>query len=220
MKPFALFIKLSGAISLSVCTLAAQAAGIEGGYTVKGVDVTGAQYAGKLTVTASGPVFRLLYKDTKTVRGMGIQRGNNLFAAWGPSDKCMVSALEMESGGGMSGPWGDLVKSRLGSEKWKRQSGAADGLLGSYAVDGVDQEGNAYPGVATVEARGNLFKVTFKSGGETFRGVGVRHGNYFAISYGGDKCGVTAYSIRPDNSMVGVYAEYGANKMGTEEITR
>lgn len=216
MKPSKLFLALGCALTLS----SAHAGGIEGKYTVKGVDVDGAKYTGKLNVTASGPVFRLVYKDTKTIRGMGIQRGNNLFAAWGPSDKCMVSALEVDSGGNMSGPWGDLVKSQLGSEKWQRQSGSPGSLLGSYAVEGLDQEGNAYPGVATVEARGSLFKVIFKSGGETFRGVGVRHANYFAISYGGDKCGVTAYSIRPDNSMTGVYAEYGAKNMGTEEVVR
>jgi hypothetical protein len=93
-------------------------------------------------------------------------------------------------------------------------------VLGTYAIDGVDQEGNAYPAVGTIEARGNLFKITVKSAGETFLGVGVRHANYLAISYGGNKCGVTAYSIRPDNSMTGVYAEYGANKVGTEELLR
>jgi hypothetical protein len=217
MKPIRLFA-LSTALLLPLAS--AQAAGIEGAYNVNGVDVQGSKYVGKLTVTASGPVFRLVYKDEKTQRGMGIQRGNNLFAAWGPSDKCMVSALEVKADGNMDGPWGDLVKAKLGTEKWQRQSGAPNNVLGTYAVDGVDQEGNAYPAVATITARGNLFQVSMKSGGETFLGIGVRHANYLAISYGGNKCGVTAYNIKPDNSMSGVYAEYGANKVGTEEITR
>ncbi len=217
MKPIR---HLAVAVMLCLPFAATQAAGIEGNYTVKGVDVQGENYVGKMTITAAGPVFRLLYKDTKTYRGMGIQRGNNLFAAWGPSDKCMVSALEVKPDGNMDGPWGDLVNPKLGTEKWQRQSGAPNTVLGTYAIDGVDQEGNAYPAVGTIIARGNLFKVTVKSGGETFLGVGVRHGNYLSISYGGNKCGVTAYSIRPDNSMTGVYAEYGANKVGTEELTR
>ncbi len=214
IRQFALSIALTLPIGL------AYAAGIEGTYAVSGVDVQGDKYVGKLTVTANGPVFRLVYKDDKTQRGMGIQRGNNLFAAWGPSDKCMVSALEVKADGNMDGPWGDLVKTRLGTEKWQRQSGAPNTVLGTYAVDGVDQEGNPYPGVATITARGNLFHVNYKSGGDTYLGVGVRHGNYLAISYGGKKCGVTAYHIKPDDSMSGVYAEYGANKVGTEEMTR
>lgn len=213
-------IHLLGMLAAGMTSVLAQANGLNGNYSVKGVSPDGESYVGKLTVQAKGPVFRLTYKDGKTVRGMGIQRGNNLFAAWGPSDKCSVSALQVKPDDSMEGPWGDLASPRLGSESWRRQSGAPGSLNGTYVTDGVDLDGGAYKGIATVEARGELFKVTYKSGGETWKGVGVKHENYLAISYGGDKCGVTAYSIRPDNSMQGVYAEYGQAKSGKEEMVK
>lgn len=196
------------------------AAGIEGDYSVKGQDPAGKTYSGKLTIKADGPVFRLTYKDGNTLRGMGIQRGDNLFAAWGPSNKCTVSALEIKADGNLEGPWGDLSNSKLGTETLKRQSGADNNVPGTFSSSGVDPDGHSYAGVTTIEARGAIYKVTFKSEGEKYDGVGVKHGNYLAVSYGGEKCGVTAYSIKGDNTMNGVYAEYGQAKAGREEMVK
>lgn len=215
---FTTFVIASATLSLS--SGMAQAAGIEGDYTLKGKSANGSSYAGKLRVSAAGPVYRLSYQDNRTLRGMGVQRGNNLFAAWGPNDACTVSALEIRSDGSLEGPWGDLSHNKLGTETLKRQSGAPSDVAGTYASSGLDPDGNAYQGITTIEARGAIYKVVFKGGGENYEGVAVKHAGYLAVSYGGEKCGVTAYGIRPDNTMSGIYAEYGTSGTGTEEMVK
>ncbi len=191
-----------------------------GKYRVKGRDSSGSAYEGRLTVTADSAIYRLTYRDGKTQRGAGILRDNTLFAAWGPSDKCSISALTVNPDGSMEGPWADNGHNKLGNETFKRQSGAKGGLIGSYSSNGIDPEGNEYSGIATIEARGSLFKVTYKSGGETFIGVAARQGNYLAISYGGSKCGLTVYTVKGDNTMSGIFAEFGSSAAGTEEAVK
>jgi hypothetical protein len=197
----------------------AHAADPAGKYKVKGKDASGAAYEGKLAIVADAAIYRLTYKDGKTQRGAGILRDDNLFAAWGPSDKCSISALEVKADGSMEGPWADVGHNKLGSETFKRQSGPKGEVAGSYSSSGIDPEGNSYSGMATIEKRGALYKVTYKSGGETFLGVGATFGKYLAISYGGPKCGLTAYSQK-GNNLSGVFAQYNDTSAGTEEAIK
>jgi hypothetical protein len=180
----------------------------------------GSSYSGQVTIKQDGPVFRLSFEDGRTVRGMGIQRADYLFTAWGPSNKCTVSALEIKPDGSLEGPWGDLSRSKLGTETMKRQSGDQSSMVGTFASSGLDPDGFSYAGVTTIEARGTIFKVTHNSEGETDVGVGIKAGNYFAVSYGGERCGVTAYQIRGDGTMSGVYAEYGQARAGSSELVK
>lgn len=215
--------QIKSLVVAAICCLPlslALAADPVGKYKVKGKDASGSTYEGKLTITADSAIYRLTYRDGKTQRGAGILRDDNLFAAWGPSDKCSISALSINPNGGMEGPWADNGHNKLGSETFKRQSGPKGSVIGSYSTTGVDQAGNEYSGMATIEARGSLYKVTYKSGGETWLGVAVRHGDYLAISYGGNKCGLTAYTVKGNNTMSGVFADYGSSAAGTEEAVK
>ncbi|WP_338846565.1 hypothetical protein V8J88_22815 [Massilia sp. W12] len=207
---------LPGLLALAATPISAT--GIEGQYRLKGVDPDGKNYQARITIARQGQAWRLVYNDGKPVSGVGIVRGPHLFAAWGPGETCILSALEVLPSGELSGAWGYMDSTNFGQENWKRTAGP--GLPGNYSAMGRAPDGLSYTGQGSIEARGNLFKTFFRdNSNDTFDGVGLRHGNFLAIAWGGEKCSVSAYNLRPDGGMSGVFAEYGHQTFGREEIT-
>lgn len=212
------FIAQLGVIGLLMAALQAQAQNLPGTYQVEGRDFDGKAYTGQLRIAAAGPVFRLTYSDNRTMRGMGIQRGNQLFTAWGPNDKCTVSALEIKPDGSMEGPWADLGHAAIGTEALRKQAGAPGAVDGTYASSGRTPEGQSYDGVTTVEARGQVFRVTFKDSDGTQTGVAIRQGQSLGVAYGGNRCGVSVYTIGSDGVLSGPYADPRDQRLGLETI--
>src|SRR5688572_4361330 len=208
-------------VALALAGAAAVAtAQVPGDYVVDGRDFDGKAYTGKLKIAAAGSVFRLTYSEGGTLRGMGIQRGNQLFTAWGPNSKCTVSALEIKADGSLEGPWGDLERSALGSESLHKQAGAPGQVDGTYTSKGRTPDGESYDGVTTIEARGQVFKVNFKDNDGNQPGVAIRQGQSLAVAYGGSRCGVSVYTINADGSLAGPYADPRDSRLGTETIRR
>ena len=207
-------------LALWAACASAQAQNLPGDYMVEGRDFNGKAYTGKLKIAAAGPVFRLTYSEGGTLRGMGIQRGNQLFTAWGPNNKCTVSALEVKSDGNLEGPWADLGHTVLGTEALKKQAGAPGNVEGTYASSGRTPQGESYDGITTIAARGQVFRVAFKDNDGTQNGVGIRQGGALAVAYGGSKCGVSVYTINADGSLNGPYADPSDNRLGVETIRK
>ena len=212
------FFAQLGAIGLLTAALQAQAQNLPGTYQVEGRDFDGKAYTGQLRIAAAGPVFRLTYSDNRTMRGMGIQRGNQLFTAWGPNDKCTVSALEIKADGSMEGPWADLGHAALGTEALRKQAGAPGQVDGTYASVGRTPDGQAYDGITTLETRGQVFRVTYKDSDGTQTGVAVRQGQSLGVAYGGNRCGVSVYTIGSDGVLSGPYADPRDQRLGLETI--
>jgi hypothetical protein len=211
---------LAAALLGLAAAAAASAQALPGDYLVEGRDLAGKPYTGKLRVAAAGSVFRLTYTEDRTLRGMGIQRGNQLFTAWGPSKECTVSALEIGADGNLEGPWGDMDRNQLGTEALKKQAGAPGQVDGTYASAGRTPTGESYDGITTIAASGQVFKVTFKDGSSTSNGVAIRQGQALAVAYGGRKCGVSIYTIAPDGTLSGPYAEPDDSRLGLETIRK
>lgn len=199
---------------------ALQAQSLPGDYIVEGRDFDGKAYTGRLRITAAGPVFRMAYTEDRTLRGMGIQRGNQLFTAWGPNSKCTVSALEIKGDGNLEGPWGDLERNALGTESLQKQAGAGGQVDGTYASRGRTPDGESYDGITTIAASGAVFKVNFKDNDGNQPGVAIRQGQALAVAYGGNRCGVSVYTIAPDGTLSGPYAAPTDNRLGLETIRR
>ncbi len=210
----------TAALALSALANLTTAQSLPGNYSVTGKDFDGQPYTGSLRIAAAGSVFRLTYSDGKTQRGMGIQRGNQLFASWGPSNKCTLSALEIQAGGNLGGPWGDLDNTALGIERLNKQAGEPDKLEGTYEAVGKDAQGQAYDGITTITANGQTFRVIYKDSSSQYDGVGIRQGNALAVSYGGARCGVSIYSVAADGSLSGPYAEFGEGRLGLETLKK
>jgi hypothetical protein len=191
-----------------------------GQYELSGKDPSGESYSGRLTIVAVGPVFRLTFTDGKIERGMGVQRGNQLFTSWGPNNRCSISALIVQENGDMRGPWGDLDHSALGTEALSKQAGAPGALEGTYEAAGKDPDGRAYEGITTVTTLGQSLKFVFKDGTSTINGHGVRVGSSVAVSYGDSSCRVSLYTINPDGSLSGPYAKFGERALSIERLSR
>jgi hypothetical protein len=215
-------MKRSGWIAaLALAGAAAVAtAQVPGDYVVDGRDFDGKAYTGKLKIAAAGSVFRLTYSEGGTLRGMGIQRGNQLFTAWGPNNKCTVSALEVKADGNLEGPWADLGNTALGTESLRKQAGAPGNVDGTYASSGRTPQGESYDGVTTIASRGQVFRVAFKDNDGTQNGVAIRQGQSLAVAYGGAKCGVSVYTIGADGTLSGPYADPSDNRLGLETIRK
>ena len=208
------------AIALAAGVAGAQAQALPGNYVVDGRDFDGKAYSGKLKIVAAGPVFRLTYSEGGTLRGMGIQRGNLLFTAWGPNNKCTVSALEVKGDGSLEGPWADLGSAALGTELLRKQAGANGQVEGTYASSGRTPQGESYDGVTTVATRGQVLRVSFKDNDGTQNGVGILKGQFVGVAYGGAKCGVSIYTINADGSLNGPFADPSDQRLGLETIRK
>lgn len=219
-EPLLNLARFAAALALVCVTGLAQAQSLPGEYTVEGRDTSGRAYTGQLRIVAAGPVFRLTYSDNRTLRGMGIQRGNQLFTAWGPSKSCTVSALEIKPDGSMEGPWGDLDKNALGTESMRKQAGAPGQVEGTYTSSGRTPDGESYDGVTTITTRGQTLRVQYRDSTTNDTGVALRQGNALAVAYGGDRCGVSVYTINADGTLTGPYAEPTDERLGLETIRR
>lgn len=206
-------------LALTLSASLAQAQNVAGRYQVEGRNFDGGTYSGMLTIAADGPAFRLTFSDGRTQRGMGIQRGPHLVAAFGPGS-CIVAAMEMGDDGSMQGAWGEVARSALGTERLRKQAGPAGQPEGTYAADGRSASGDAYEGVTTITARGQTYRVSYKDSGSQQSGVGVTHGRVLGVAYGGADCVVSVYAIGADGNLTGRWADPGDSRVGLETVKR
>jgi|SRR3989344_3109404 len=84
-------------------------------------------------------------------------------------------------------------------------------LSGYYDCTGMEPNGEEYEGVAIIVRKRDVYIVTWVTGGaSTFSGVGIRHGDNFAVNWTiqtGEKLlrGVNLYKIRPGPVLDGVW---------------
>ena len=95
-------------------------------------------------------------------------------------------------------------------------------LAGTYTVNGMSADGKNYPGEITVTKRDEVYQMSWKIGAESYDGVAVQSGNTLAAAYttgtNGKGCGAVVYKINDDNSLDGIWGEWGVNSAGTEKV--
>jgi hypothetical protein len=95
---------------------------------------------------------------------------------------------------------------------------AGGGLAGNYHIHGQNPDGRPYEGALHIEQRGEVYGVTWESGGTT-HGVGVLAGNQLVVSYGEAVCGVAAYQREGAGTMQGIWATPNSTAFGHETAT-
>src|ERR1700753_1967941 len=95
---------------------------------------------------------------------------------------------------------------------------AGSGLAGNYHIHGQNPDGRTYEGALHIEQKGDVYGVTWESGGTT-RGIGVLAGNQFVVAYGDAACGVIAYRREGAGSLEGVWAMANSTSTGRETAT-
>ena len=98
---------------------------------------------------------------------------------------------------------------------------AAEGLGGSYAVQGTNFNGSPYSGDAEITVTSETTcRIDWTTGATTSTGICMRNDDSFAAGYAmGDKIGLVIYKIMPDGTLNGLWtiADQGGN--GTEILT-
>jgi hypothetical protein len=95
---------------------------------------------------------------------------------------------------------------------------AGSGLAGNYHIHGQNPDGRTYEGALHIEQKGEVYGVTWESGGTT-HGIGVLAGNQLAVSYGASACGVIAYRREGAGTLEGIWAMPNSTSTGHETAT-
>jgi hypothetical protein len=91
-------------------------------------------------------------------------------------------------------------------------------LEGTYDVSGTNVDGTAYTGTLTVTRRGSVYQFSWATGND-YEGIGLLAGDFVAVGFGGEACGVVAYAL-DDGALEGVWGLYGQEAAGTERAVR
>ena len=95
---------------------------------------------------------------------------------------------------------------------------AGSGLAGDYHIHGQNPDGRPYEGALHIEQKGDVYGVTWESGGTT-RGIGVLVGNQLVVGYNNSACGVIAYRREGAGALEGVWAMPSSTSLGHETAT-
>ena len=92
-------------------------------------------------------------------------------------------------------------------------------LVGFYAVTGT-QKGDDYDGVAQVSLVGTTHIIRYLVAGESYLGVGIRHGDKFSVSWNtkSAKAGVTVYTIKTSGTLEGIWTQIPVSERHYVEI--
>ncbi len=95
---------------------------------------------------------------------------------------------------------------------------AGTSLAGDYRIHGQNPDGRPYDGALHVEQKGDVYGVTWDSGGTT-HGVGVLAGNQLVVGYGDVACGAIAYRREGAGTLEGIWAMRNSTAVGHETAT-
>lgn len=104
----------------------------------------------------------------------------------------------------------------------------AGDLAGYYTCKGVEQHGPAvkeYAGIVAIERKGEVYLVQWLAGGSALAGIGIRQGEYFAVSWAqsgpmGSMKGVNLYRVEKGPRLVGRWASLpGPGTLQSETLT-
>jgi hypothetical protein len=209
----ALFI-ISGMVSAGQATEAAEG----GDYFVTGTGLDGSAYTGGLElIRYGGDVYTLSWSFANPAYGVGILYGDVLSAAYGGT-QCAISAYVIEEGGNLTGGWANFGHGMVNSETATVQEITDAGS--SYTLSGSLSDGTTYQGTMSITYAGDVGQVEQLIGDQRYKGVAIIQGQVMAMTFGDENCGVVAYQVQQDSSLVGIWTmNNGATTTSTETAT-
>jgi len=93
---------------------------------------------------------------------------------------------------------------------------------GRYAGGGTNPDGSTYKCEVEVKPAGKVYQVMwYLDGNPAYEGMGILKGNTFTVGFANNAgYGVVAYTVNSDGSLDGVWAGKGANKAGSEKLSK
>lgn len=97
----------------------------------------------------------------------------------------------------------------------------AQGIGGSYSVEGANFNGVPYEGTAEITLTSDVTcEIVWTTGPSVSAGICMRDGNAFTAAYElQGKVGLIIYMVQDDGSLVGSWTIAGTNAVGTEVLT-
>ena len=183
----------------------------------------GSSYQGAVRISRLGDAYRIVWTMTagSGYEGIGIQMGDVLAVGWGiGGGKNGVVAYRID-GGTLTGRWTlSGMKGAIGTEEL---AGSPE-LRGDYKIVRSTTPGasKGYAGTVNITPNGDTYTVAWRlASGESYNGVGVRHGNLLVVGWGirQDSVGVVSYRVE-GATLQGVWAIPGGDRLGAETLTR
>ena len=174
---------------------------LAGVYRSTGTNPDGTSYTGMTAITPAGDQLKFKWwVGGKVYEGLGRWAGRMLVVELSDNQRVVYT---FPGGEKIEGEWADGTA----TDKLERAARAAARPMpapqGTYNVAGKDR-GDSYVGSLTIAKAGSNFLFTWKVGGKTFRGTGVRDGNLITVDWGGAT--PVVYALTEDNYMIAIYA--------------
>jgi len=122
------------------------------------------------------------------------------------------------------GSLGDKIgQSDLGAEALDTASATA-AITGNYTLKGSSPDGSNYTGVAVItKIGGEMYNATWTIGTKVYKGIAFRDGEVLSCGWAekvtvANDLGVVAYLVKPDNSLDGVWFNFGGTAIGKEYL--
>lgn len=197
---------------------------LSGSYKITtGRNPDGSSYQGAVRISRTGEAYRVVWTMTagSGYEGIGIQMGDVLAVGWGiGGGKNGVVAYRI-NGGTLAGRWTlSDMKGAIGTEEL---AGSPE-LRGNYKIVRSTTPGasKGYAGTVNITPHGDTYTVAWRlASGESYNGVGVRHGELLVVGWGirQDSVGVVSYRVE-GATLQGVWAIPGGDSLGAETLTR
>lgn len=180
----------------------------------------GTPYGGSVSMQQAGPTWDLSWtlQDGSVQKGVGLDIGNGILAAgWGGQGAFGIVVYDV-AGGTLTGTWAQHGVAGQGSEVL---SGPAT-LGGNYTITtGRSPSGAPYTGSVVIRPVGQLYDLTWTTGGQGQRGVGRLEGNKLIAGWGiGVGAGFVRYQQTAPTRLEGVWAPVGGTTTATEILER
>lgn len=199
----------------------AAALALDGSWRItNAADANGRKYSGNVQVSRSGDAWEMNWKlnDGSAQGGIGIDLGNGVLAAgWGGTQAYGVVVYDV-AGGTLTGKWAQKGLRTLGVENL---TGPA-GLNGNYTITlGKTPTGAAYTGSLRITPKGQLYDLTWNTGGSIQRGVAMLDGAKLIAGWGvAGGAGFVKYNSVSPSRLDGIWAPVGGSKTATEVLER
>lgn len=192
-----------------------------GDYRLRGNNPDGSRYRGTLEIEGEPDGVLTLNWDTNgSYDGVGIAEGNILAAAHGnDGDVCNAAAFVIADDGSLSARWASFDGRGPSTEDAAAVVPGPPGVEGSFAIEGVNADGNDYSGSMDIVASGAAFEVVRQVGGILVRGSAIKRGNVLAVAFGDETCAVVVYRQGADGHLDGRWGASGVRTPGEERAT-
>ncbi len=221
---------LAVGLAMSVLPSASQADGpanLPGAYDVLGTTATNEAYQGQVTISALGRAFELAWSfgGGLTHSGIGLQADKIFGAAFTDSGDPVGIVIYRIDGGYLRGVWSFDDSAKLGQETLLGDPA----LKGRYEIErGVNPDGSEYNGEVAIRRQGEVYLVDWSIAGDVAQGIGIRHGDYLVVGYGGygadKRPGIVVYDIAKGEDglprLTGYWTYGEASGLGKEALRR